>query len=305
MSFLKKLAFRTKRAAPPIGDESPEAPVPSASAPFFLMVGSLSDCSLKDGELFARGLAEKYVTTLSLGRILVRMDDVNKRVLYEIHEGGPMLSVLDGVLSALTKTEMVRVRLTDGGHVEIADVNGELFTLVYPASAGDSNDEGVDASKAVDAAKSLVALDANDLCSKTELKELFPEKRVLVKVGAALMAASTLALVLAGAGLMVAKSGVLEPDLALRQARLGHVVDVASNPVWQLEKASLVAEREGKALRFLKKDANGWSWSLESPPSATATGQPSAPNAAPTPLNPPGSSSATNVMPPPPIARPK
>jgi hypothetical protein len=61
----------------------------------------------------------------------------------------------------------------------------------------------------------------------------------------------------------VTQSGMLDGDTLLRQTKAGLLTDTNDNPVWQLDKARIAAEQEGKAVRALKKGPTGWNWELE------------------------------------------
>jgi hypothetical protein len=303
MFKFKKFNFRKKNSqALAVAEKPVDVEV---SLPFFLMVGSLRDCSVKDAELFARGLAEKYITALQLGRINVVKDKTQDRIIYEIHEGGPMLSILDGVLANLGKSDLVCIELTNGNHVEIADVNGELFTLVYPSvEDGDLKPLSMDSLGVV---KELTFTPIAQLCSKLSIPELYPERRTLIKAGGVLMAISFLALTIACLSLVVVKSGIFQSDKALLQAKQGYLSDVDNNPLSQLDRARFASEQAGRPLKFLKKDAKGWSWELETaaPKVANKPAEPSPPQEVNAALNTaPHSPSIASGLDPAPMPRP-
>ena len=153
----------------------------------------------------------------------------------------------------------MRVQLTNGSQVVIEEANNEVFSLVYPAAnevisaqlpgLETETDEGV-----------LWRIE--DLCGTTELKELYPQNKKLVHVGGVVLGAAAALFMLTGGIYTVTQSGALDGDALLRQTKAGIIADTNDNPVWQLEKARMAAEQDGKTLRALKKTPSGWKWEL-------------------------------------------
>lgn len=254
-------------------------------APIFLMVGSLSGCTHKDAESYARGLAETYVVSPQLGRIYVYDDKEKGRFVYEIHEGGPEYSIVEKVIAELSEGKKVRIRLTNGATAVIEEANNEVFSLVYPAEAdGKAKLPGLEFGDEDD----LQAVrEVADYCSQTELIELFPENRKLVNIGGVILGVAVSLFVLTGGIYTIVASEVLDGDILFRQAKNNQLSDATDNPVWQLEKARIAAEKDGQSVRALKKGPTGWSWDLSAPANkpadAAATPAPVTPPPAPAP----------------------
>jgi hypothetical protein len=229
-------------------------------APIFLQVGSLTDCTAKDATAYARGLAETYITSPEIARIRVFEDKGHGRFIYEIQEGGPGRSIIEPVLEQLAAGQKVRVHLVNGAQAVIEEAHSEVFSLVYPASnevihatqlpgLETENDEGV-----------LWRIE--DLCGAVEMKELYPQNKKLVHIGGVMLGVAISLFMLTGGIYTVTQTGILDGDALLRQTKAGMLTDTVDNPVWQLDKARIAAEQEGKTLGALKKDAKGWSWEL-------------------------------------------
>lgn len=251
--FKTKFTKKVTAVAPPLDPNDIGAPV-------FVMVGSLSDCSMKDALAYARGLAETYITAPEIARIRVFEDKAYGRFIYELHEGGPGRSIIEPVLEHLEAGQKVRVHLTNGAQVVIEHAHNEVFSLVYPASneiipaaqipgLETETDEGV-----------LWRIE--DLCGKVEMKELYPQDKKLTHIGGVILGVAASLFMLTGGIYTVTQTGILDGDALLRQTKAGMLTDTVDNPVWQLDKARIAAEQEGKTLRALKKDAKGWSWEL-------------------------------------------
>lgn len=246
----------TKKVSPVAALVSPE----DEGAPIFVMVGSLSDCSMKDALAYARGLAETYITAPEIARIRVFEDKAAGRFIYELHEGGPGRSIIEPVLENLEAKQKVRVQLTNGAQVVIEEAHNEVFSLVYPASneiiqaaqlpgLETESDEGV-----------LWRIE--DLCGAVVMKELYPQNKKLTHIGGVILGVAVSLFMLTGGIYTVIQTGILDGDALLRQTKAGLLTDTTDNPVWHLEKARIAAEQEGKTLRALKRDAKGWSWEL-------------------------------------------
>lgn len=248
------------KKAPAAGSKAEPLDPDDIGCPIFLMVGSLSDCSLKDATAYARGLAETYITSPEIGRIRVFEDKAGARFIYELHEGGPGQSIIEPVLEQLAQGHKVRVQMTNGAQVVIEEAHNEVFSLVYPASneilptaqlpgLETETDEGI-----------LWRIE--DLCTPMALKELYPQNKKLVHVGGVILGVAVSLFMLTGGIYTVTQSGALDGDALLRQTKAGIVTDANDNPVWQLDKARIAAEQEGKTLRALKKTPSGWKWEL-------------------------------------------
>lgn len=222
-----------------------------AGLPIFLMVGSLSGTSRKDAESYARGLADKLLTSVELGRIYVYDDRDHGRFVYEIHEGGPQMSIAAKVIETLDNNEPVRIALADEKHLSIELTHDQLFSLVHH----DDEESDLPESGAV--------RQITEFTSDVKLAAIYPDRNGLAALGGVLLGTSLVAFLIAGALHLVVKSGATEPDALFAFARKGVVADPSDNPAWQLERARQAAEKEGKTIRVLRKDARGWNWEFQ------------------------------------------
>lgn len=232
-------------------------------APIFLMMGSLSGCTMKDAVAYAKGMAESYVTAPELCRWRVFEDADNGRFVYEIHEGGPGFSIVEKVLEQLAQGFKVRVRLVNGAYAVIEDPNSELFSLIYPAEDEVSGQSQLQGFEAIEPELETPIVPIDTLCGPVALKELFPVNKKLTNIGGVILGVGISVFILTGAAYTVLRSGVLDGDALLRQTKAGVLADAADNPVWQMEKARMASDKDGKSVRALKKDKGGWSWELE------------------------------------------
>lgn len=253
----KAAAFIKARLGRKVTPVSPALPPEEAGDPLVLILGSLTDCTLKDAVAYARGLAESYITAPELARIRVFEDVAAGRYVYEIHEGGPGFSIADMVLTECAAGNKVRVHLANGAHAHIEEVHGELISLIYPAGSADTDpttpglaehDEGH-------------IWDIEALCSGEPLKEIYPENKQLTRVSGAMLGVSLSLFMLTGGAYTVLHSGLLDGDPMFRMAKSGIMAEASDNPVWQLDKARNAAA-EDQSVRMLKKDSKGWSWEL-------------------------------------------
>lgn len=270
-------------------------------SPIFLLMGSLSGCTFKDADVYARGLAESFVKSPHLGRIHLHEDKPNRRFIYEIHEGGPERSVIEKVVAELNQGKKVGIQLANGATTVIEEANGEIFSLIYPTEEEGSQSQLLRGEDQVPIEIQPVEAYASDL----PLKELFPQKHQLKKLGFRVLGATFSLFVLTGGIYTVVASGALEGDIITRQAKAGLLVAATDNPVWQLERARQAAEAGGQYVLALKKTAGKWSWELSSSgnapspepgaapgnpaPSAPPNSMPAAPAANPAASDPPAS----------------
>lgn len=249
MNFLEQLKGKLARKK--------GAVIPDGS-PSLLIVGSMRDCSAKDAMAFARGLAEKHVTSPELGKVRVLEDRPNGRFVYEIHEGGPGHSIIESVLEALREKRPVNIALVNQAYVSVEEEGDEIFSLVYPG-----RDNTMRAYGSEEALEVIVNPEPiQKFCSEELLLELFPQHKALPRAGFAALSLAAALFMMTGAVFVVTKSGVMEPDIVFKQAKAGQLAKWEDNPVWQLEKARADATAQGKGLKQLKKDSKGWSWEL-------------------------------------------
>lgn len=245
------------------GDEQEVLPVASAGKrgkevedagrPVFLMLGSLSGVSRKVAEEFARGQADKVLTSVELGRIHVYDDKAHDRIIYEIHEGGPGLSIAEMVAARLDDQDKVQIALANDRFVSIEHTHGQIYTLIRTIEdAGFSEVQEVTDIR-----------DIAEFAGVAKLSEIYPDRNGLASLGGVLMGISLFAFLIAGGVHLVIKSGATDPDALFSFARKGVISDAADNPAWQLDKARQAAEKEGKHLKMLRKDARGWNWEFQ------------------------------------------
>lgn len=233
-----------------------------AGHPVFLLVGSLSGCTYKDADGYARGMAETYIKSPLLGRVHIHEDKANRRFIYEIHEGGPQRSIIAKVIAELEQDKKVGIHLANDATLVIEEANNEIFSLIYPGE-GEGSQTRLLNSEEQDQLLEIKSVAA--YCSDTPLQELFPQKHMLRKVGVYGLTASAAAFGLLGLLYSVMSSGVLDGDIFARQARKGLLAAAVDNPVWQLEQARQAAEPQGRSLQALKKESGNWSWDLSDP----------------------------------------
>ncbi|KVP16987.1 hypothetical protein [Burkholderia ubonensis] len=252
-AFFKSKFGKAKKVSPLDPDDT--------GAPIFIMLGSLTDCTMKDAVAYARGLAETYITAPEIARIRVFDDHMHGRIVYELQEGGPGRSVIEKVLEQLDADQKVRIQLTNGAQAVIEETHGEVFSLIYPAADEIIRPEQLPGLETEDEVGQLWKIE--DLCGDEEMKELFPQNKKLVHIGGAILGVALSAFMLSGAAYTVLRSGMLDGDALLSQTKAGMLTDTVDNPAWQLDKARIAAEKDGQALRALKKGPGGWSWELE------------------------------------------
>ena len=219
--------------------------------PIFLMIGSLSGASRKDAESYARGLADEMVKSVELARIHVFDDKMRGRMIYEIHEGGPQLSVAEKVADALETQDQVQIALANDIFVSIERTHDQIFTLIHNRD----DESGLDEISNV--------REITEYLSDTKLSEIYPDRNGLAALGGVLTGISLFAFLIAGTLHLVVKSGATDPDALFSFARKGVISSVSDNPVWQLEKARQAAEKDGRHLKVLRKDARGWNWEFQ------------------------------------------
>lgn len=239
----------------------PAAELVDAGAPIFILIGSLTDCTLKDATAYVRGLAETFITAPEVARIRVFDDRANRRFVYELQEGGPGLSVIEKVLELTKDGQKVRIHLTNGAQAVVEEAHDEVFTLVYPASDEMIRPQQLPGLETEYDEGQLFRLE--DLSGTEELKELYPVNRNLTHIGGAILGVALSAFMLTGGIYTVVRSGMLDGDELLRQTKAGMLADTHDNPVWQMDKARVAAEQSGQALSALKKGPTGWSWELQ------------------------------------------
>jgi len=217
--------------------------------PIFLLIGSLSGVSRKDAEALVRAQADQMVTSAELARIRVYEDKVRGRLIYEIHEGGPGLSVAEKIADAMDTQERVQIALSDERYVSIERNHDQLYSLIHNVES--------------DAQEESDVRDVSEFVSTTKLVDAYPDRNGLAALGGVLLGISLFAFLIAGAVHLVVKSGATDPDALFAFARNGVVSDTSDNPAWQLDKARQAAEKEGKHLKVLRKDARGWNWEYQ------------------------------------------
>lgn len=232
--------------------------VSAPGAPLALLVGSIAGCSAKDAEAYARGLAESTLTAPAMAFIRIFFDKPNNRYVYEVHEGGPGLSIVEKVLEALAAGQAIRIALTNGVQVAIEEAHGEIYSLTYPPVAEELVPGGD-----VPGANPVSAAQIQAYTGTHKLAPLIRERKSLVPWGVMALMVSGGLLVLTGGVWVAAKSSILEGDFLIAQIKSGYVAQSADNPVVQLDKVRANAEREGKVLHKLEKGPKGWTHELK------------------------------------------
>lgn len=229
--------------------------------PLFLQVGSVSGCTYKDALAYARSLADGMFPSPESVKFYILEDKVRDRFIYELHEGGPGLSIAEKVIQALSAGESVHIELANGYQASIEEAHGEVFTLRYPPVSeqllpGSGELEGY-----IDRAH---VMPITAFTGVKKLKSLESDQSILRPIGLSLLGFSTVALLIGG-GLWVAlKSQVLDGDFVLSQAKLGVIARVQDNPVLHLDRARIEADRTNKAIHKLQKaPGKGWSHELK------------------------------------------
>lgn len=231
-------------------------PVPDGD-PIFLYVGSLSGCSQKDVQVFARSLAEQYVQAPELASINIVRDKPNNRYIYEIHEGGPRRSVIKPLLAHLEENHHAHIQLANGNRATIQLEADSLFTLVYQRDENGAietfgKDEGNSAPLPIQAFVSDIAL-----------PELFPLQNHLSNYATWMLKTFGFFFLLCGTVWAVLASGMGNADILVTQLRAGLTPDVADNPIWHLQEAKEAAAQEKRGLLYIQKDAKGWDYKLK------------------------------------------
>lgn len=248
-----------KNVAASLGEPIEDASlVTGPGAPTALLFGSIAGCSAKDADAYARGLAESTLTSPAMAFIRVFFDKPNNRYVYEVHEGGPGLSIVEKVLEALAAGQAVRIALTNGAQVAIEEAHGEIYSLIFPPAAEElvpGGDEPAPAAVPVSHIQAYTGMH--------KLASLIRQRKSLVPWGVLTLMATGSLFVVTGAVWVLMKSDILEGDFLITQVKDGYVAQAADNPVVQLDKVRAIAEREGKVLHKLEKTAKGWSHELK------------------------------------------
>lgn len=248
-----------KKVAASLGEPLEDANlVMGSGAPTALLFGSIAGCSAKDADAYARGLAESTLTSPAMAFIRVFFDKPNSRYVYEVHEGGPGLSIVEKVLEALATGQTVRIALTNGSQVSIEEAHGEIYSLIFPPAAEELVPGGDEPAPAVVPVSQILAYTGTH-----KLSSLIRQRKSLVPWGVLTLMASGSLFVLTGAVWIAMKSDILEGDFLIMQVKDGYVSQSADNPVVQLDKVRAIAEREGKVLHKLEKTSKGWSHELK------------------------------------------
>ncbi len=229
--------------------------------PLFLQVGSVSGCTYKDALAYARSLADGMFPSPEHVKYRIVEDKLRDRFVYELHEGGPGLSIAEQIIGALSAGESVHIELANGYQASIEEAHGEIFTLRYPPVSEQLVPGSGDVEGYVDRSR-VVPITA--FTGAKKLQALVSDRSVLRPVGLGLLAFSTVVLLLGG-GLWVAlKSQVLDNDFVLSQAKLGVIARVQDNPVLHLDRARNDADAANKSIHKLQKQpGKGWSHELK------------------------------------------
>lgn len=217
--------------------------------PISLVVGSLAGSTKKEAEAYARGVADSLLTSVELGKLRVLEDKAGGRMIYEIHEGGSGLSVLERVVQDLDRGMPVNLALADGRYVQMDHTHGQIFSLIVPEGERDFRADQVHP--------------VSDYAGDIKLTVMHPDRNGLAGLGGAMLGLSFVAFLVVGALFTVVKSGVLEKDVLVAYLERNPVKDPKDNPAWQMEQARAEAQAQGKTLNTLRRDATGWKWDYQ------------------------------------------
>lgn len=252
-AFFKR---KLRQVTPIQGAVKPE----DVGSPLFLAFGSITNCTMADAMANARAQAETYVSSPEIAYYRVYEDGFTGRFVYEVREGGPENSIIEKVLDKLQMGDKVAISLTNGAVAVIQEVNQEIFTLVYKSEEelqlSQENALSVDD-------LTVAPVHIETLMGSERIKEVYPVQKGWEHAGGIILGVAISLFVLSGAVYVALTSGALDGDALMRQTKIGQITDGADNPVWQLDKARSIADKEGKVVRVLKKGPNGWSWELE------------------------------------------
>ena len=246
-ALLKKLS---KKA----GVSAELRPIEYTGAPLFLMIGSLQGCSLKDAYAYARGLAQKYTSAQDSTWIHVFEQRVEGRFVYEIQEGGSGQSVADKVLTGLTldATPTVII-LANGRYAEVADVRGEVSTLIYPQESDINGQPGI--ARAISFGQLVTA-------ASLRMKGFNQIDVILRKVALRLLSFSGAMFFLVGAWAVFVGSGLYASKPIQDAVENAEIKVAIDDPIANLNRARSDAEAKSVLILKLTKKDGSWSYVL-------------------------------------------
>lgn len=222
----------------------------SGSAPLLIMVGSLTGCSKKDAINYAKGLAEKYVTSSEDVWFNVEKDEARDRYVFEIHEGGKGFSILERALEQIELVGEIYIELANGKHVVLEEVNGQIYSLVAP-----ENDANPSAKY-----KQSVAIDA--LFGKKKIKPLYANYKRLMNAGLLALGFGLSVFAFSLTVYVLSNSAFMDHGLLVRSQVAAGVEAMNDNPIIHLDKVKREAKASHSYVTKLTKDNNGWRWEL-------------------------------------------
>ena len=225
-----------------------------ARSPVMVMVGSLTDCTYKDAVAYVRGLADKYVMSQTTSWFRIMDDRTRGRYVYEIHDGGVGLSIIESMLAELDDGKKVHIKLANNGYVTIEQEHDQLFSLlvsdaedVYPTQSGEL----------------VEPMNIVHYATETRMRELYPQNKALFAAGAGILSVSMVAFSIAAAAYVATASGVLKDDVLTARFKDEAGVQIKDNPIEQLKLAKLAARASDSRIKRLYKLNNNWLWELE------------------------------------------
>lgn len=229
-------------------------PLAETGSPLFLMIGTLRGCSLKDANSYARGLALKYTSAQDTTWVHVFEQRIEGRFVYEIQEGGSGQSVADKLLAGLAvdPTPVVIV-LANGRHAEVAEVRGEVSTLIYPQESEIQDQPGI-----------ARAISFGRLVDATSLRmQSFNQIDVMLrKVALRLLSFSGTVFLLVGLWAVFVGSGVFASKSIQAAVESAEIKVSLDDPIANLNRARADADAKSALIMKLVKKDGSWSYEL-------------------------------------------
>lgn len=230
------------------------APAGDENAILTLIVGSLAGASKRDVTAYMRGIAEAHITAKDTCYLGLRRQ--RGRWLYEIHEGGPGLSVLDNVAAHLdvSPDASLYYQLADGRVVEIIESENDVISVIFPKH----EDKPIPAEPPV--------------FSRRKLAPYIGTGAALRTLGTVLLGFGFTALVLAGGAHVLANSLIDTDRLLRREAAARPLLNTAAHlPIFEFERARKSALTSGGYIHKIAFDNGHWTSAVqprETPPSS-------------------------------------
>lgn len=221
-----------------------------AGLPMLLLVGSLEGVSRRDAIAYCKGLIDKHVVAQEVAGFRVLEQKEPKRFVYEVQEGGGSFSILDLLLERLaTEPGPVRLRLAQERFIEIADIKGEVVTLVFPSIE--------------DTTANLEP--PEHYRGKARLSSVIGQGHIFRYLSTAILLGAFLIFFCAATLYYISNADFSEESLIGRAIGTSTEDSNGDNPIPHLERAREDALKKGVSLKTLKKEDGKWTWELEQP----------------------------------------